>query len=614
MSHALSQALAAHRAGRLDEAERLYERLLARRPDDFSANYHFASLHYQRGRYPEALRCLGAALAANPREPTAWSNLGVLQAGMGQPGEALASYEKALALMPRSAAAHNNRGSALIALKQREAALASFEAALALKSDYVEALSNRGAALIELGRPAEALASLDRAIGLDAGHVEAHVNRGNALKMLSRADEALQSYERALALRPTCAAAHDGRGVTLLELGRGGEAADAFTAAIALEPGKARHFYNLTLTRRLSPSDPHWRALEGLAQAPPADLDERIHLGFARARALEAAGEAERGFRQLIEANALKRSATPYEESETLAGLARVAAALTPEALRARAGAGASSPLPIFIVGMPRSGTTLIEQILARHPDVFAAGEIDDFEQAAAARLGGGGPARMAEAAARASPEDFSRIGADYVARIRAFAPKAQRIVNKTPANFALVGLIHLALPAARIIDVRRDPLDTCLSCFSSLFVGELPWAYDLATLGRYYRGYEALMAHWRAAPPAAMMLEARYEDFVGDLKRQTRRLLAHCGLAFDARCLEFHRDGRQVRTASALQVRQPLYASSVGRWRRHAAMLGPLIAELGPPRAPQPDAASRGLAGRLAGLAAALRDRAALR
>jgi hypothetical protein len=162
-------------------------------------------------------------------------------------------------------------------------------------------------------------------------------------------------------------------------------------------------------------------------------------------------------------------------------------------------------------------------------------------------------------------------------------APAAERIANKTPENFRLLGLIHLALPKARLIHTRRDPVDTCLSCFSNLFADNLPYTYDLAELGRYYRGYDALMAHWRDALPQEAMLEVQYEELVADLEGQARRILSYCGLEWDARCLDFHRTERPVRTASLTQVRQPIYKSSVGRWRTYEPFLGPLLAELAP-------------------------------
>jgi hypothetical protein len=232
---------------------------------------------------------------------------------------------------------------------------------------------------------------------------------------------------------------------------------------------------------------------------------------------------------------------------------------------------------------MPRSGTTLVEQILASHPKVFGAGELPDIAKAVA-RLSGtdGAPQGFPEVVSSMTGEQLRQLGASYVSAIQALAPKAERITDKMPNNFRLAALIHLALPNARIIHTRRHPVDTCLSCFSLLFAGDHPYSYDLAELGRYYRAYEALMEHWRDILPEGVMLEVQYEDITADLDAQARQIVAHCGLEWDDACLAFYKTQRPVRTASAAQVRQPIYRTSVGRWRPYKDLLGPLIEALG--------------------------------
>ena len=242
------------------------------------------------------------------------------------------------------------------------------------------------------------------------------------------------------------------------------------------------------------------------------------------------------------------------------------------EIMRERAGQGDPSPLPVFIIGMPRSGTTLCEQILASHPKIHGAGELGDFEAAVAALDSAGGiPSDI-------GGEELRAIGAGYLARVAALAPHAARITDKMPANFRFAGLIHLALPNARLIHLRRDPVDTCLSCFSILFGGDQPFTYDLGELGRYYRAYQRLMAHWRAVLPPGVMLEVDYEALVGDFAREARGILTHCGIEWNDACLDFHKTQRPVHTASAVQVRQPIYRSSVGRWRPSGDVLRPLL------------------------------------
>jgi hypothetical protein len=265
-----------------------------------------------------------------------------------------------------------------------------------------------------------------------------------------------------------------------------------------------------------------------------------------------------------------------YDEAAELSSFAAIAKRFTPEAMQALQGSGDPSELPVFVVGMPRSGSTLVEQILAAHPKVLGAGELGDFGVAAA-----GGYAHSSRTAFALTAEGVRGIGARYAQKLRTLAPQAERIADKQPANFMFVGLIHLALPRARIVHVRRDPRDTCLSCYAQALTSAIPYSGDLGELGRYYRAYEKLMAHWRAVLPPGAMLEIDYEDIVGDFATQARRLVEFCGLEWDERCLDFHTVERPVFTASAYQVRRPLYAGSIGRWRHYQEWLGPLFEAL---------------------------------
>jgi hypothetical protein len=236
-------------------------------------------------------------------------------------------------------------------------------------------------------------------------------------------------------------------------------------------------------------------------------------------------------------------------------------------------GAGDPSSTPVFVLGMPRSGSTLIEQILASHPQIHGAGETEDLAECL--------PAGFPECLSTADASAIREIGRAYLSRL----PQGrQRVVNKLPHNFLRIGLIRLALPNARIIHTERNPLDTCVSCYSKLFTAGQNFSYDLGELGRYYRLYSGLMDHWRSVLPADAMLHVAYEDVVEDLEGQARRLIEYCGLPWDDRCLDFYKTNRTVRTASAVQVRKPLFRSSVERWKKYEAGLGPLLSELLPP------------------------------
>ena len=462
-------------------------------------------------------------------------------------------------------------------------AIAHYACILSLKPDLAPIHNNLGHALAEQGRYEEAAASYRRAIALKADDPEVLCNWGVALAELGRCDEAEEKYRRAIAANPDFASAHNNLGLLLKEKGRLVEARNASEQAIRLSPRNAAYYDNLAAVRSFVPGDRHMTALEALAEdAASLRVAEQIHLHFALAKAYDDTGRPEDAFRALSAGNALKRRQVAYDEATTLARLHRTRALFTAEFIGTHGDTGDPSHLPVFIVGMPRSGTTLIEQILASHPQVFGAGEIHLLDQAVGSirdALPGSPP--FPEMIADMAPEHFRALGAQYRERLRQRAPDAARITDKMPGNFIFAGLIHLALPNATIIHAVRDPIDTCMSCFAVHFTRGQPHTYDLAELGRYYRHYQAVMDHWRRVLPPGRIVDVRYEDLVSDLAGTARRIVARCGLPWDARCLDFHRTERPVRTASAPQVRQPIYRHAVGRWRRYEQFLGPLLAEL---------------------------------
>jgi tetratricopeptide (TPR) repeat protein len=618
-NQALERAFAAHQAGHIAEAEFLCTQVLRVDKTQFDALHMLAMIEAQRGNFAAGLRRIDEALRVRPDTVDALINRACMQSALGDEAGALATYRKVLALNPQSALAHSNISVVLRRNGQDEDALAHCDAALARAPDYADAWNNRGNVLCDLKRWQDALASYDRAIAVRPGLAESHLGRGNALRRLSRYDEALAAYDRALTLKPGNAETLCNWGVALTELNCFDAAEGKFRRAIALNPGFAGAYNNLGLLLkergrlveatqaieqaiRLSPTttsyydnlgeiksfvagDPHITALERLAEnAAALRTSDSIHLHFALAKAYEHTHRFEEAFRQLLAANALKRRQIVYDEPATLARMERTSAVFTRDFVAARHGSGASSPVPVFIVGMPRSGTTLIEQILASHPGVYGAGELGLFEQAARA-VGNALPetSRFPDMVLAMSGEHFRTLATHYLDGLLRSAPEASRIVDKMPGNFLFTGLIHLALPHAAVIHAVRDPIDTCVSCFSVNFSRGQLHTYDLAELGRYYRHYQALMAHWHRVLPPRRIFEVRYEDLVDDVEGVARCIIAHCGLAWDTRCLDFHRTERSVRTASAAQVRQPIYKSSIGRWRRYEDFLGPLLSELEP-------------------------------
>jgi hypothetical protein len=367
-----------------------------------------------------------------------------------------------------------------------------------------------------------------------------------------------------------------------MELGRLTEAREAAERAVALAPREPLHFRQLGEVRKYGAGDPYLATLQALAREEASlPVGKQIDLHFALAKAHADVGLVEDEFQSLLKGNKLKRAQVDYNEAAVLGEIDRAGEVFSSEFLRA-APACERSAKPIFIIGMPRSGTTLVEQILASHPQVFGAGELTLFERMIGEVRA---PAQQAiaypEIALQMTGQQFRELGSRYLAGIERLAPAASHITDKMPTNFIFAGLIHLALPDATIIHAVRDPVDTCISCFSKLFTEGHLQTYDLAELGRYYRHYDALMAHWHRVLPAGRILDVSYEETVADVEAVARRVVAHCGLPWDPACLDFHRTERVVRTSSATQVRKPIYTSSVGRRHAYGEQLAPLLAEL---------------------------------
>jgi tetratricopeptide (TPR) repeat protein len=447
-------------------------------------------------------------------------------------------------------------------------------------------LYNLAAAMISMEQPAKAELLLQKAVRREPNSAAAHTLLARALQLLDRYDEALKRARRAIALDTGYAEAYAILAQGLAELGRYDEARLALARAIELAPDRPGPYYQWGFLTRWTADDPRLAGLNALAQKLPSlPVDQQVQVHFSLAKAHADFGDVERAIRHQIDGGALQRRMLVYDEAASLGEMVETCRTLDAEWVLRHSDVGDPSPLPVFILGMPRSGTTLVEQILASHPEVHTLGERVLFDGALAQICGMPAvPRSLAQMAARWSDADLRRLGALYLETARRDAPEtAMRITDKLPENFQYIGLIHAALPNARIIHTRRDPVDTCLSLFSILFSGSgAPYSYDLAELGRYYRAYEKVMEHWRNVLPVGAMLEVQYEDIVDDLERQARRIVAYCGLEWNDACLAFHEADRPVRTSSHAQVRQPIYRSSVGRPRPPRDLLAPLLAALG--------------------------------
>lgn len=473
---------------------------------------------------------------------------GAAREEQGALADAIPCYERAISLDPTLAIPHHNLGTALLRLGREREAIAPLRRALALQPNFGEALNSLGAAQQAIGALDEAIASYRKAIAVVADFAEAHCSLGTALCQVGELDEALLHFQ----------------------------------TAVELAPRNAR-FHRYLVDFRVGPvPESHLRQMEELAnELESLTIEHRIELHFALGKAYAGHAKFDSSFEHLHGGNALRRSITDYDEAGTLQVFEALPRMFNRRVIEAMAGSGHPSRAPIFIFGMPRSGTTLVEQILAGHPEVYAAGELTAFEIAMQRFAPVDVDPNETHAFAAALSAELRSLGERYVRDIEMLSSSAVRTTDKMPWNFRFAGLIYLALPNARMIHVQRDPLDTCLSCFSTLFAGPQPYAYDLVTLGRYYRAYEHLMTHWRESIPESAMLEIRYEELVDDFERHARRIVEHCGLAWHDACRDFSAVKRPIRTASAVAVRQPLYRGAIGRSWAYRKHLGPLLKAL---------------------------------
>jgi tetratricopeptide (TPR) repeat protein len=555
-------------------------------------------------RYPE-LEDLAAEISrTQPQSGLAWKALGVAQMMQGK--DALPALERAAQLLPQDAECHSNRGAALRRIGRLEEALACYAHALDMLPNSAEVWNNLGNVLRDLGRHAEALDAFGRALGLKPDFAKAHNNVGNAVQDLGKAEDAMASYRRALDLDPLYAEAHYNLGSVLRLQMRAGDAesccrraleldpkypaaivmlaelhsdrgqfadADAlYRRAIAIEPDAPEAWAGLAGLRRMSQDDADWlREAQRIVSLPLAPRRELI-LRYALGKYFDDVADYEQAFANYRRANELTKVGRPaHDRRRVTEGVDRLIRAHDQEwVCRPRPQANRSER-PVFIVGMPRSGTTLAEQILAAQGAVFGAGELPFWNTAAS---------RYAAARAAGAHEESAALAAlaeDYLGLLDGLCAEASRVVDKMPGNFLYLGLLHAALPKARIIHLRRNPIDTCLSIYFQNFSAVHSYANDLEDLAHYYAEYLRIMEHWRRILPPGVMLEIRYEELVDDPETSSRRLLEFIGLPWDAGCLEYHRSTRPISTFSKWQARQKIHTTSVARWRHYEPFIDPL-------------------------------------
>ncbi len=519
----------------------------------------------EAGRLDEAIDCMQQAVRRSPHDPMLLNELGTLHLAADRIAEAVDCLERAIGLEPDFAVAHYNHSAALERQGQPAAAIASLRRALAAAPELGAAHSRLGNLLQAQGAHADALDCFRRARSLLPRPADQRLEEAKLLRAEGSADTENRLRE-VVSLDPENAMAHAMLGDLLGECGRFDEAVLHLQQAIACDPDRVGALFNIVLFKRLREEDrPMLARMEAMLEQPGRSEHDRTLLHFALAKAHDDLGEPAQAMAHLEPANAAEHRGTSFDRD---AMAARVDALIAgdPPGNVATLASGLSSERPVLILGMPRSGTTLVEQILSAHPAVAAGGELTFWTDRA-----DGGMAGTAAAVAAAA--------CDYLAMLARISPDALRVTDKNPFNFLTIGLVRAALPQARFIHCRRDPVDTCLSIFFTRFATPQHFAYHRDDLVFFYRQYRRLMRHWRAVLPADQLLEVDYEALTAELDAQARRMVAFCGLDWDQACLAPERNARPIRTASVWQARQAIHRDSVARWRRYEPWLGTLRA-----------------------------------
>ncbi len=565
---------------RVDEAISHLEQALVLSPGMESVERSLAQALLLAGRGEDADRVIGEGFARSPQRKILLAAAEHQRAGRFRESEPL--LRKVLAVEADDVNAMRMLARVAEEARHLDEAERLLRRAVELKPGFDDARLNLARVLKENDQLEEAVNCTAQATLVNPRNPLAHYLHGSMLALMRRYEDAIDAYRESIRLRAHNPAAWVGLGNLLKTLGRQEESIEAYREALRLRPGFGEVWWSLANLKTFRFSDAELAAMEQGLEDTAEDDDDRVHFLFALGKAAEDRGDFKAAFARYDEANSSQRMRLMYDPVDTEVKHERIRDTFSTEVLAARVTPPADEAVPIFIVGLPRSGSTLLEQILASHPLVDGTAELPDLARVIAEISLCQAGMRYPEAVTRLDTSELHELGLMYLQRTRRHRSGKPFFTDKMPNNFSSIGLIHLILPQARIIDARRHPLDSLLGCYKQHFALGQSFTYDLVELGEFYLEYRRIMEHWHAVLPGRV-LELRYENIVREQEDMTRRLLDYCGLPWDPRCLRFHETERAVHTASSEQVRQPLYDSSVNHWRNFREQLALLVEQIGP-------------------------------
>jgi tetratricopeptide (TPR) repeat protein len=533
-----------------------------------------ATQFLRAGRPADAIAPLREAAFLQPSNPTIQHDLGLACLEIGTLPEAIAAFQRAVSSNPRYADAYFRLGIALEKLGDLGSAIVAYDRATELLPSLTEAWFRAGALVHTLGHRDEAIGCFRRAAASGPKTRFGRLGAARALLTEDRDAEAERVLRETLVLDPSNALAHDLLGNLLSEFGRFEEAHECFTRAVAIAPLMAGSYYDLVRCRPVTTTDEGLLArMEAALATPGLEVAQRLRVHLALGKAADDLGRYALAMQHFDAADAVRQGSASFNSAAFDTEINRLIERCTPDLIARAPELGTGDTTPVLIIGMPRSGTTLVEQIVSSHPAVSAGGELNFWNERGAAW-------HQAGPAGTEAPF-LGQAAAHYLGVLRTIGPKSARVTDKMPFNFLWAGLIHLAFPRATIIHCRRAAIDTGLSIHQTLFHPGLAFPTGGSKLVAYFRSYQRLTDHWRRVLPADRFIEVEYEDLTREPEPVIRRIIAGCGLPWEDACLRPERNPRAVKTPSKWQTRQPIYRNSVERWRRYEPWLGPLRALL---------------------------------
>jgi len=573
--YAMRVATQLQNEGKFKQAKIIFDAILEAYPTQAYALHLSGIMEYQEGNITAAIELIQQAIASHAHDALFHSNLGEMYRQLKSIDLSIQHGQRAIEIDSNSVTALSNLGIAYYDAEQYEKAEDCHKRALAINPTFSCSLNNMGSIYKMQDKTTDAIAFYQAAINAEPTFIEPRKNLSALFRQLSDSHhdqgdhtEALKHLDHAISIDPTFKNAYISKGNILMEMGNISEAREQFSMLAEDKDIDARLFahYSLVQLKKTEPNSAYLKELLLIADnVHEVSPEKQEYLYFALGKCHDDLGEWEKAFAYFTQGCNLKRKRINYNSAEQIQITKKLIHTFTKEMIENLCAFANPSAQPILIVGMPRSGTTLVEQIIASHPNVYGAGELTYLLD-------------LIEIDKIQSPASYGTITEKYLAHLQRLSANAKRVTDKMPQNFIIIGLIHALFPNAKIIHVKRNPMDTCLSCYTKLFSKGQDFSYDLNELGQYYNYYEAIINHWRQILPLNAWFEVNYENIIDDIETEAKKLIAYCNLHWDPACLAYYESKRNVRTASFMQVRKPIYTSSINRWKNYVNELAPLI------------------------------------